>query len=285
MGVVLGAFAVGRAIYVYVKEPIARNFDCCVHLPLLFWAILQYFVIIIIISTAVQGSYDEYSLFDSQTEVWVLYQFLHVFLRASFIPCVLITIYIPYLAVTRSTYLGGISHMDILKSAGVVTVYATILGTISIIYHNEKGMHKWADKYCFIQPEFSMLLNVLSFLLAFTFGPYFWFHGLKEYFNMFELTDGERAVAFGQVMDTLRLIRQKENQIMTQHEIEMLGIITPTSDFEMNLSPPVVCSSSGSPSFEEEWVMPNIPAFSHPTSEPTKRKNYVIVTLKCEGQI
>ena len=34
MVVVLGAFAVGRTIYVYVKEPIARNVDCCVNLPL-----------------------------------------------------------------------------------------------------------------------------------------------------------------------------------------------------------------------------------------------------------
>jgi len=257
-----------------VKEPIARNVDCCVHLPLLFWAILHY--VVVIIMTAVTGSYDVCSLFDSQTEVRGLYLFLNVFLRAAFIPCVLITIYMPYLVLTRSECLGGISHMDILKSAGVVTVYSTILGVISIIYHNEYGLHKWVDndKYCSIQPEVSLLLNVLSFLLAFTFGPYFWFHGLKEYFNMFKLTDRERTVAFGQVMDTLRLIKQKENQIMTQHEIEMLGVTTPPSSSETTLSPPMVCSS-GSPSFVEEWVMPNIPALSHPASEPTKRKKYV----------
>merc|ERR1719394_2041668 len=78
--------------------------------------------------------------------------------------------------------------------------------------------------------------------------------------------------------DTLRLIREKENQIMTQHEIEMLGVTTPPSISEMNLSPQVICSSdsmSGSPSFVEEWALPNTSALSHPTSEPTKRKKYV----------
>jgi len=284
MVVVLGAFAVGRTIYVYVKEPIARNVDCCVHLPLLLWAILHQIIALGLLAfsnavvTPITGSYDVCSLFDSQTEVRGLYLFLNVFLRASFIPCVLITIYMPYLALTRSEFLGGISHMDILKSAGVGTVYSTILGLSSIIYHNEYGLHTWVDKYCSIQPEVSLFLNVLSILLAFTFGPYFWFYGLKEYFNIYKLTDQERTVAFGQVMDTLRLIREKENQIMTQHEIEMLGVTTPPSISEMNLSPHVICSSgsmSGSPSFVEEWALPNTSALSHPTSEPTKRKKYV----------
>jgi len=297
VAVVLGAFAVGRTIYVFVKEPIARNVDCCVHLPLFFWAILQnVIVIIVLIATPelVKGEDDVCSLFDgSQRELGAIFQFLNVFLRAAFIPCVLITIYIPYLVLTRAESMGGISHLDILKSAGVVIVYATILGTISTIIHSKYyGSHKWADKYCFFQPEFILGLNILSFLVAFTFGPYFWFHGLKEYFKMSKLTDDERRVAFGEVMDTLRKIRQKENQINTEHEIEMAGVpptsdssdlmlsppVAPlTSDSDLMLSPPVVGGSSsplplaGSPDLE--------------VSEPVKRTKYVsdIIEVRAPG--
>eukprot|EP00493_Phyllostaurus_siculus_P003091 UN03105 len=189
--------------------------------------------------------------------------------------------------------MGGISHLDILKSAGVVTVYSTIVGTTSIIFHNELGSHKWADKYCFFQPYLIMGLNILSFLVAFTFGPYFWFHGLKEYFKMSKLTDDERRVAFGEVMDTLRKIRQKENQINTEHEIEMAGVpptsdssdlmLSPpvrplTSDSDLMLSPPVVGgSSSPIPSAGSPEVLE--------VSEPVKRTKYVsdIIEVRAPG--
>jgi len=296
VAVVLGAFAVGRTIYVFVKEPIARNVDCCVHLPLFFWAILQNVIVIIVLIAVPElskGEDDVCSLFDgSQRELGGIFQFLNVFLRAAFIPCVLITIYIPYLVLTRAESMGGISHLDILKSAGVVTVYSTIVGTTSIIIHNEVGSHKWADKYCFFQPYLIMGLNILSFLVAFTFGPYFWFHGLKEYFKMSKLTDDERRVAFGEVMDTLRKIRQKENQINTEHEIEMAGVpptsdssdsmLSPpvrplTSDSDLMLSPPVVGSFSPLPSAGSPEVLE--------VSEPAKRTKYVsdIIEVRAPG--
>merc|ERR1719219_255524 len=126
-----------------------------------------------------------------------------------------------------------------------------------------------------------MVLNILSFLVAFTFGPYFWFHGLKEYFKMFRLTDHERTVAFTQVMDTLRKIKQKENQINTQHELEMpaqheieMAGVPPTSDsYDLMLSPPVVWSS-GSPSSVGSPEVSNIPTLSCSTSAPNKRMKY-----------
>jgi len=273
---VMGALALGRTIYVFCKETVARKVDCCLHLPLFFLTILQYIILII---NLIKNP-DHYTDNDHVCPSWDsvggnVYQFIFVFMRASFIPCVLITIYMPYLALKRSESLDdSISHLDTLKCAGVIGVYSTFLGIYNCIFYGLRS----SDRFCSIDPKVSLTIDILSFCIAFACGPYFWFYGLKEYFKLHELTDDERTVAFGEVMDTLRMIMEKENQILTNEEIELPDVTPSPSD--INLSPSSVwsyggCSSPGGDS-------PSPPPMPEPETHDSTSHRFKSITVNSE---
>ena len=108
------------------------------------------------------------------------------------------------------------------------------MSILSTVYHEKEGPYEWMNKYCNLQPEFFVFMNILSFLVAFVLGPYLWFTGLSQYFKM--VTNHDEAFEFGDVMTMVYEVHRMQNEIKMDitndpnmsldEEIVSLGIVS-----------------------------------------------------------
>jgi len=214
IGRILAVLGIIRIFYVFCKYSKSRNVDCSINLPLFLCTVLNNSSIILVLFVdpeILESDNDKCELWDSKEEFGRVLRFNFVCSYAACIPCWIITIYIPYLALKRAEHLETITHIDILKCAGLISIYSITVSILSTIYHEREGPYKWMNKYCNLQPEFFVFMNILSFLVAFVLGPYLWFTGLSQYFKM--VTNHDEALKFGDVMTMVYDVHRMENEI------------------------------------------------------------------------
>lgn len=177
-----------RVLYEIYTNPEARSLDCCANLPLIFYtgtysvlSWVAWITFFIIHPNRIANGLGDCDL-DDKSIFWNVAKSFMFTLASGYFPAIIISVYLPFLALKKSLVFSRIDHYDILRSFGISLIVTACVGAYMVpmwLYYPYDY-----EVLCALAPLPTLIALSIGYVLAIPFLCYMWFHGLKAYLQL-----------------------------------------------------------------------------------------------------